>query len=167
MACVNMQLKNEKQGGFMGPRISFSNDFIDSNNHHEINSYREAPVSSDFEFSVPTFSSNSADEVFFKGKVSPKEKVVTLRDELLAGHDDDNNDNDHHGMFNNTKNSTGWWREKFGLRKSQNGKSDNHKNLGGLETIDEAKIKPTFFTPNFTGNFIYIITSIYTCLCYK
>lgn len=151
MACLNMQqVKNDQKqgGGYMGPRISFSNDFIDSNLHENI-SYTEAPVSSDFEFSVPTFSSNSADEVFFKGKLPPlKEKVVTLRDELLSGHDDDD---DNKGMlFNNNKNSSsGWWREKFGLRKSQNG----HKNLGGLETIDEAKIKPTFHTHNFTGNY--------------
>uniref|UniRef100_A0A251RZE1 Uncharacterized protein n=1 Tax=Helianthus annuus TaxID=4232 RepID=A0A251RZE1_HELAN len=125
----------------MDPRISFSNDFIDSN-HHD-NTYTEAPVSSDFEFSIPTFSSNSADEVFFKGKLPPlKEKVVTLRDELLANDDDD--------MFINNKISTGWWREKFGLRKSQNGKSDN-KNLGGLETIDEAKIKPAFYSHNSTA----------------
>ncbi|KAJ0700712.1 hypothetical protein HanOQP8_Chr10g0371271 [Helianthus annuus] len=149
MACLNMQVKNETQGGFMGPRISFSNDFIDSN-HHD-NTYTEAPVSSDFEFSVPTFSSNSADEVFFKaaGKLVPPlkdQKVVTLRDELLSGHDDEDD-----GVLFNTKSSTGWWREKFGLRKGQNGKSE-HKNLGGLETIDEAKIKPTFYTPNFTGS---------------
>ncbi|XP_071742674.1 uncharacterized protein [Rutidosis leptorrhynchoides] len=149
MACVNMQVKNEKQGCYMGPRISFSNDFIDSNHHQINNTYTEAPVSSDFEFSVPTFSSNSADEVFFKGKMSPlKENVITLRDELLASHDDDDDDHHHHhGMFNSTKNSSGWWKEKFGLRKSQNG-----KNVGGLETIDEAKIKPSFFSPNFTGS---------------
>ncbi|KAJ0679958.1 hypothetical protein HanPI659440_Chr16g0618921 [Helianthus annuus] len=138
MACLNMQVKNETQGEYlMGPRISFSTDFIDSNNHHE-NSYTEAPVSSDFEFSVPTLSLNSADEVFFKaaGKLPPlKEKVVvTLRDELLADDDGD-------VMFFKTyKNSKGWWRDKFGLRKCQN------KNLGGLQTIDETKIKP-----NFTG----------------
>ncbi|KAD6795287.1 hypothetical protein E3N88_06183 [Mikania micrantha] len=148
MACLNMQVKNETQGGFMDPRISFSNDFIDSN-HHE-HGYTEAPVSSDFEFSVPSFSSNSADEIFFKGKLLPplKEKVVTLRDELLAGHDAEDEDD---GMLFNHKNSTGWWRQKFGLRKSQNGKGQ-HKNLGGLETIDEAKIKPTFSGPSFTGS---------------
>ncbi|XP_076920333.1 uncharacterized protein LOC143581426 [Bidens hawaiensis] len=142
MACLNVQVKNEKQGGFIDPRISFSNDFIDSNHHEE--SYTEAPVSSDFEFSVPSFSSNSADEVFFKGKLPPlKEKVVTLRDELLSGHDDDD-------MFINNKISTGWWREKFGLRKNQSGKSDN-KNLGVLETIDEAKTKLTIYCPKFTA----------------
>ncbi|KAJ0458625.1 hypothetical protein HanHA89_Chr16g0639941 [Helianthus annuus] len=144
MACLNMQVKNETQGDFMDPRISFSTDFIDSNNHHE-NSYTEAPVSSDFEFSVPTLSLNSADEVFFKaaGKLPPlKEKVVvTLRDELLADDDDDDV-----MFFNNYKNSKGWWREKFGLRKCQN------KNLVGLETIDETKIKPTFYNPNLTGS---------------
>ncbi|KAM0060086.1 hypothetical protein Hdeb2414_s0004g00120261 [Helianthus debilis subsp. tardiflorus] len=133
MACLNMQVKNETQGDLMDPRISFSTDFIDSNNHHE-NSYTEAPVSSDFEFSVPTFSLNSADEVFFKLPPLKEKVVVTLRDELLA---DDDND----VMFFKTyKNSKGWWRDKFGLRKCQN------KNLGGLQTIDETKIKP-----NFTG----------------
>ncbi|XP_076895155.1 uncharacterized protein LOC143547672 [Bidens hawaiensis] len=150
MACINMQHKNE---GFMGPRISFSNDFIDSNNIHHQYSYTEAPVSSDFEFSVPSFSSNSADEVFFKTgykHINPplKEKVVTLRDELLAAHDDDEDDVI---LFNNSnsnnKNSSGWWREKFGLRKSS-----QSKNLGGLETIDETKIKPTFHNPSFTGS---------------
>ncbi|XP_076949067.1 uncharacterized protein LOC143621583 [Bidens hawaiensis] len=129
MACINMQVKNETQGGsFMGPRISFSSD----SNHHENYTYTEAPVSSDFEFSVPSFSSNAADEVFFKaGKPLMKDqKVVTLRDELLSGHDDDDN---------------GWWREKFGLRKGQSGRSEHKMNLGGLETIDEAaKIKPGF-----------------------
>ncbi|CAI9286850.1 unnamed protein product [Lactuca saligna] len=152
MACLNMQqINNEKQGGYMGPRISFSNDFVESN-HHE-NSYTEAPVSSDFEFSVPSFSSNSADEVFFKGKLPPlKEKQgLTLRDELLAGHDDDDDNDGGDGVFFHHKSSTGWWREKFGLRKTQNGKTD-HKNLGGLETIDEAKIKPTFYSPKFTGS---------------
>ncbi|XP_076940664.1 uncharacterized protein LOC143609933 [Bidens hawaiensis] len=127
MACLNMQVKNETQGGsLMGPRISFSSDFIDSN-HHESFTYTEAPVSSDFEFSVPSFSSNAADEVFFKaGKLVPPlmkdQKVVTLRDELLSG----------------------WWREKFGLKRGQSGKSEHKMNLGGLETIDEAKIKPGF-----------------------
>ncbi|KAK1417496.1 hypothetical protein QVD17_26625 [Tagetes erecta] len=155
MACLNMQVKNESQSSsFMGPRISFSNDFIVDSNQHEINmAYTEAPVSSDFEFSVPTFSSNSADGVYFKAAKLPplKEKVVTLRDELLAAHDDDD-DNDDHVLFNGyNKNSTGWWKEKFGLKKSQNGKSQR-KNIGGLETIDEAKITPAFYTPNFTGS---------------
>ncbi|KAD2394345.1 hypothetical protein E3N88_41322 [Mikania micrantha] len=144
MACLNVKVKNENQSGFMDPRISFSNDFVDSNHHED--SYTEAPVSSDFEFSVPTFYSNSADEVFFRGKLPPlKEKVMTLRDELLAGHDDDD------GMFIHNKNSSGWWREKFGLQKRQNGKCENKK-LGGLETIDEAKIKPTFYSSSFTGS---------------
>ncbi|KAL9996415.1 hypothetical protein Hdeb2414_s0709g00938161 [Helianthus debilis subsp. tardiflorus] len=135
MACLNMQVKNETQGDLMDPRISFSTDFIDSNNHHE-NSYTEAPVSSDFEFSVPTFSLNSADEVFFKLPPLKEKVVVTLRDELLADDDDD----DDVMFFKTYKNSKGWWRDKFGLRKCQN------KNLGGLQTIDETKIKP-----NFTG----------------
>ncbi|MFS8000517.1 hypothetical protein Hanom_Chr12g01179321 [Helianthus anomalus] len=47
-------------------------------------------------------------------------------------------------FFKTYKNSKGWWRDKFGLRKCQN------KDLGGLQTIDETKIKPTFYNPNFT-----------------
>ncbi|KAI3753152.1 hypothetical protein L2E82_25198 [Cichorium intybus] len=133
MACLNMQLNNEQQqGGFLGPRISFSNDFGDiqqaaANTKHT--SYREDPVTSDFEFSVPCFASNSADELFFKAKLLPlKEKVVTLRDELLAANDDDDDI-----IF---PKSSGWWR--FGRSESLNhAKKVDHKNHGGLETIDE------------------------------
>ncbi|PWA97986.1 hypothetical protein CTI12_AA024480 [Artemisia annua] len=76
MACLNMQINNEQQqGGFLGPRISFSNDFGDTQQATSANlklnsTYREAPVSSEFEFSVPCFASNSADELFFKAKIN-------------------------------------------------------------------------------------------------
>ncbi|GKA01698.1 hypothetical protein Tco_0674363, partial [Tanacetum coccineum] len=121
MACLNMQINNEQQqaGGFLGPRISFSNDFGDtqqatSANNLKLNTtYREAPVSSEFEFSVPCFASNSADELFFKAKINVplKEKAVTLRDELLASDDDDDDD-----IF--LPKSSGWWR--FGRTQTQN-----------------------------------------------
>ncbi|KAL7590802.1 uncharacterized protein LOC111895685 [Lactuca sativa] len=134
MACLNMQLNNDQQqGGFLGPRISFSNDFCDTQqtatNTKHTTSYREAPVTSDFEFSVPCLSSNSADELFFKAKVLPlKEKVVTLRDELLSANDDDDD------IF--LPKSSGWW--KFGRSQNLNpAKKVEHKNHGGLETIDE------------------------------
>ncbi|KAJ0759475.1 hypothetical protein HanLR1_Chr04g0161741 [Helianthus annuus] len=150
MACLNMQMNEQQQGGFLGPRISFSNDFADTQqttttNLKNNNTYREAPVSSEFEFSVPCFASNSADELFFKTKILPlKEKpLTTLRDELLAPNDDDDDDI----FFPKT---SGWWR--FGKSQSQsqslnlnhNGsnlaaKKGDHKNInGGLDTIDEA-----------------------------
>ncbi|KAM0072944.1 hypothetical protein Hdeb2414_s0001g00041931 [Helianthus debilis subsp. tardiflorus] len=150
MACLNMQMNEQQQGGFLGPRISFSNDFADTQqttttNLKNNNTYREAPVSSEFEFSVPCFASNSADELFFKTKILPlKEKpLTTLRDELLAPNDDDDDD-----IF--FPKSSGWWR--FGKSQSQsqslnlnhNGsnlaaKKGDHKNInGGLDTIDEA-----------------------------
>ncbi|XP_024967656.1 uncharacterized protein LOC112507339 [Cynara cardunculus var. scolymus] len=148
MACLNLQLNNEQQqGGFLGPRISFSNDFGETaaaNMKHSTTTYTEAPVSSDFEFSVPCFASNSADELFFRSssKILPlKEKVVTLRDELLAAAA---NDDDDDGIF--LPKSSGWWR--FGRSQTQSqsqnhsvclaAKKGDHKNHGGLETIDEA-----------------------------
>ncbi|CAI9765569.1 unnamed protein product [Fraxinus pennsylvanica] len=89
-------LKNEQQQGLYNPRISFSNDFADPLPvMKQENSYREAPVSSDFEFSISNNAIISADELFSKGKLLPlKEnctKTTTLRDELLV--DDDDYDN--------------------------------------------------------------------------
>ncbi|KAL8255372.1 hypothetical protein R6Q59_033593 [Mikania micrantha] len=145
MACLNMQMNEQQQGGFLGPRISFSNDFVDTKqtttSNLKNNTYSEAPVSSEFEFSVPCFASNSADELFFKTKIQPlKQKlhVTTLRDELLA--DDDGDDDD---IF--FPKSSGWWR--FGKTQSLNlnisgslpAKKGDHKNHGGLDTIDERK----------------------------
>ncbi|KAJ0591312.1 hypothetical protein HanRHA438_Chr04g0201661 [Helianthus annuus] len=152
MACLNMQMNEQQQGGFLGPRISFSNDFADTQqtttttttNLKNNNTYREAPVSSEFEFSVPCFASNSADELFFKKtKILPlKEKpLTTLRDELLAPNDDDDDD-----IF--FPKASGWWRfgksqtQSQSLNLNHNGslaaKKGDHKNNGGLDTIDEA-----------------------------
>ncbi|KAK8270707.1 hypothetical protein V6Z11_D11G213300 [Gossypium hirsutum] len=72
MACLDMY-NSEHKGHHhhcppMSPRISFSNDFAETQQvmKQERNS-REAPVSSDFEFSVSNYSMMSADELFFKG----------------------------------------------------------------------------------------------------
>ena len=86
----------------VSPRISFSNDFADSKQaiKQETRSSRsEAPVSSDFEFSVSTnYSMSGADELFFKGRLLPfkettasslsSQRTTTLRDELLLDDDD-------------------------------------------------------------------------------
>ncbi|CBI21436.3 unnamed protein product, partial [Vitis vinifera] len=93
MACLDMY--NSEHKGLcapMSPRISFSNDFVESQQmiKHERSS-REAPVSSDFEFSVTNYSMMSADELFFKGRLLPfkdnctnHSQKTTLREELLV-----------------------------------------------------------------------------------
>ncbi|KAL0356825.1 UNVERIFIED_CONTAM: hypothetical protein Scaly_1368200 [Sesamum calycinum] len=82
MACLNM-FNNEQHPGLystMSPRISFSNDFADPQQPIKLdNSYREAPVSSDFEFSVPNYTMISADELFFKGKMLPLRETARKR----------------------------------------------------------------------------------------
>ncbi|XP_060194465.1 uncharacterized protein LOC132623694 [Lycium barbarum] len=139
MACLEMYNQNNsddhnKQLYSMSPRISFSNDFIDSNtnsssSHHRQQmimknerSYRDAPVSSDFEFSVTNYSMISADELFSKGRLLPfKEgcssghsQKTTLRDELL------NDDNDDDFTLRIPKSSTRW-KGLLGLKKSHVG----------------------------------------------
>ncbi|KAK8694735.1 hypothetical protein V6N13_072280 [Hibiscus sabdariffa] len=100
MACLdkyNSEHKSHHHCPPMSPRISFSNDFVETQQiiKQERNS-REAPVSSDFEFSVSSYSMLTADELFFKGKLLPfkdncsNQMQRTLREELLAGDDDDN-----------------------------------------------------------------------------
>lgn len=128
MACSLDMFKNEQH---LGPRISFSNDFAD---HHQQptkleNSYREAPVSSDFAFSAPNFPMISADEIFSKGKILPtREGCTTLREELLAGDDEG---------FSLAKGGSRW-RERLGLKRwNGSKKSSSGKSLG---SIDELKI---------------------------
>ncbi|KAM7482512.1 hypothetical protein LguiB_007095 [Lonicera macranthoides] len=141
----------------MGPRISFSSDFGDTHqaNKRE-NSYTEAPVSSDFEFSVSKYTMNSADELFSKGKLVPlkENKVTTLRDELLVGDEDE-------VAFPRVPKNSGWWKEKLGLRRSnqnvakKGGDQKSGSDGGGLGRIDETK-KAVFvhelYYANITGD---------------
>ncbi|KAJ8546152.1 hypothetical protein K7X08_018735 [Anisodus acutangulus] len=117
----------------MSPRISFSNDFIDSSttsSHHQQQlmnnqrSYRDAPVSSDFEFSVTNYSMISADELFSKGRLLPfKEsscpsgltQKTTIRDKLL------NDDNDDDFTLRIPKSGSTRWKGLLGLKKSHVG----------------------------------------------
>ncbi|MCE0481207.1 hypothetical protein HAX54_038768 [Datura stramonium] len=122
----------------MSPRISFSNDFVDSSSttssqlHHmmknERRTYMDAPVSSDFEFNVTNYSMMSADQLFSKGRLLPfKEscslKTTTLRDELL--HED--NDDDFSSRPPKTSSSTRW-KGLLGLKKSHIGSKKIDKN---------------------------------------
>ncbi|XP_073025061.1 uncharacterized protein [Primulina huaijiensis] len=123
------------------PRISFSNDFADQQPPIKLeNIYREAPVSSDFEFSVPKYSMISADELFSKGKLVPsKENCIidsptTLRDELLIG------DDDYENVSPRIAKGTSRWKERFGFHRSNVVSKKIDKNMDrGLERIDELK----------------------------
>ncbi|KAL3646276.1 hypothetical protein CASFOL_011456 [Castilleja foliolosa] len=122
----------------MSPRISFSNDFAESQAHQiraAAAAYRDAPVSPDFEFSVSNYSMMSADELFFKGRLLPlKEncsssssstKTTTLRDELLQN---DNNEDEVSFASRPPKNpAANRWRGFLGLRKSHIGSKKSDK----------------------------------------
>ncbi|XP_023544728.1 uncharacterized protein LOC111804229 [Cucurbita pepo subsp. pepo] len=100
MACLDSYKSPDQKGHYppMSPRLSFSNDFVEShhptntNTNTHISQHQNSPpnisASDDFEFSALTNPSNhtmtAADELFFKGKLLP-----TLRDELLLHDDDD------------------------------------------------------------------------------
>ncbi|CAL1380665.1 unnamed protein product [Linum trigynum] len=86
----------------MSPRISFSNDFVDS--QQMMRQQERSPLShpppassSDFEFSVTGYSMMSADELFSKGRLLPfkdnngggQMQRTTIRDQLLVDDDGD------------------------------------------------------------------------------
>ncbi|CAN4112201.1 unnamed protein product [Withania somnifera] len=125
----------------MGPRISFSNDFVDTQQtlRHE-HGYKEAPVSSDFEFSVSGYKMIPADEVFFRGKLLPlrenSTKATTLKDELLAAAADDYED-----IFSSVGKES--WKERFGFKRSAPG-------LPKKVDYKETKM-PDFFNDIITG----------------
>ncbi|KAL3843923.1 hypothetical protein ACJIZ3_001326 [Penstemon smallii] len=155
MACLNM-FNNEQPQGFyntMGPRISFSNDFSDPQQPIKLeNSYREAPVSSDFAFSAPSYTMISADELFFQGKLLPSSencsKTTTLRDELLAG------DDDYEDVSPMLAKGTSRWKEMFGLKRSHIVPNRADKTLDrALESIDEMKSTPQVTCENVFANF--------------
>lgn len=104
---------NEQQQGHCTsiPRISFSSDFADSQQAaiKPENSYREPPVSSDFEFSLSNFGMIAADELIVKGKLLPLK-------ELLA---DEEEDDEYDTVFQRPPKSSGRWKGKLGLKRSQ------------------------------------------------
>ncbi|KAB5541339.1 hypothetical protein DKX38_014313 [Salix brachista] len=126
----------------MDPRISFSNDFADAQkaNKYESSSYREAPVSTDFEFSVKNYSMIPADEIFFKGTMLPSKdncttvnhlRKMTLRDELLV-------DDHKYDAFPAPKIS-GWWKEKLGLKRGHLAPKKSDRVAGVLDRVVEER----------------------------
>ncbi|CAO2828008.1 unnamed protein product [Amaranthus hypochondriacus] len=127
MACLEMynntQSPSSPSPPPMSPRISFSNDFVESHNsqHNNFISRSELPpASTDFEFSgVSSFNMvSSADELFFKGRLLPfkdtnTQMQRTLRDELLV-----NDDEPDFSLKPPRSSSSNKWKGFLGLRKS-------------------------------------------------
>ncbi|KAJ4964362.1 hypothetical protein NE237_024301 [Protea cynaroides] len=144
MACLDMF--NTKHQGLcvpMSPRISFSNGFVDTQQmiKHELNP-RDAPASSDFEFSVTNNSMMTADELFFKGRLLPTKQTctsqmqkTTLRDELLMDEDDD-------CVSPRPSKGALKWKEFLGLKRSHILSKRADKIEGSVEIEAEAKGSP-------------------------
>ncbi|GMH24600.1 hypothetical protein Nepgr_026443 [Nepenthes gracilis] len=163
MGCLEMFNSDHKglgAGGSGGgapisPRISFSNDFVESHSQEKIikqeeRGSREAPISTDFEFSVTNYSMICADELFFKGKLLPlkdscsnnqmkRTVATTLRDELLVqdddddddGDDDDGDEKDDNGVsLKPPRGPSSRWKGFLGLGKSHVGLKKIEKNDG-------------------------------------
>lgn len=139
----------QKQGVFsstMDPRISFSNDFADPLHQgikYESN-YREAPVSSDFEFSVKNYAMIPADEIFFKGMLVPLKgseqgRKLTLRDTLLVDDDDE-----FEGSLPRFQKGSGWWKERLGIRRANVVSKKGDRIDPILENVVEEKSPNTF-----------------------
>ncbi|KAK9136015.1 hypothetical protein Syun_015345 [Stephania yunnanensis] len=133
----------------MSPRISFSNDFVDTQQaiKHERSSSRSSPSellatpSLDFEFSVATNCSltTSADELFFKGRLLPFKDhnssqinttttttTTTLRDELLI--DEDDVENDAVDLSARPPKGPSRWRELWRMKRTNNVIKRDHDN---------------------------------------
>ncbi|KAJ9170710.1 hypothetical protein P3X46_018800 [Hevea brasiliensis] len=146
MACLDMYNSEHKgQCPPMSPRISFSNDFLDSQQiiNQERSSRSEAPVSTDFEFSVSNYSMMSADELFFKGRLLPfkdngsnSQMQRTIRDELLVN--DDDQYEGHEVSLRPPKGSTRW-KGLLGLKRSHIGSKKVDKSDGSVERVGEGR----------------------------
>lgn len=144
MACIEMY--NSENPDFcppMSPRISFSNDFVESHQliKHERNSRPPPPPgSSDFEFTVSDYSMMSADELFCKGKFLPfrqnfsSQKTTTLRDELLVEDDGDATASASRPPKSSTK-----WKAFLGLKRSHTGSKKPDKPDGFFDRAGEAR----------------------------
>ncbi|CAL0312803.1 unnamed protein product [Lupinus luteus] len=152
MACLNMYNSepnchnHHNQCVPMSPRISFSNDFVDS--QQAMKQERGSPrsdsslVSSDFEFSVTNYNMMSADELFSKGRLLPfKDNKVhkgttTLREELLVDEDEEYQE---FSLRPPKGSSSTRWKGFLGLRKSHIGSKKVEKCEGSSDRGVEAR----------------------------
>ncbi|GLU13573.1 hypothetical protein SLE2022_302020 [Rubroshorea leprosula] len=146
MACLDMYNSEHKgihssYAAPMSPRISFSNDFVESHHGHQIvkQERNSTPVSSDFEFSVSNYSMMSADELFFKGKLLPfrdtcnNQMQRTLREELLVEEEEDD-------MFQiRPPKGSQKWKGFLSLKKSHIGSKKVEKTEGSAEKTHDIK----------------------------
>ncbi|KDO79248.1 hypothetical protein CISIN_1g048316mg [Citrus sinensis] len=139
MACLDMY--NSEHKGLMSPRISFSNDFAESQHiiKQERSSREAAPVSSDFEFSVSNYSMMSADELFFKDNGN-NQMQRTLREELLINDDKDDNEL----SLRPPKGSSTRWKGFLGLKRSHIGSKKAEKSDGYVEKVAHESKKSIF-----------------------
>lgn len=144
MALLDMYNSEHNKGHHcapMSPRISFSNDFVDIQQaSKQERSFRDAPASSDFEFSVTNYSMMSADELFFKGRLLPfkdnynnqMQRTTTLRDELLVGDDDDD-------VSRRPPKGPTRWKGLLGLKKPHIGSKKADKGESSVERMVDSK----------------------------
>ncbi|KAI3991997.1 hypothetical protein MKX01_014888 [Papaver californicum] len=152
MACLEMfnsdqhqcsNLSSSSTPPPMSPRISFSNDFVDTQQQQQrtISDSSSLPkVSSNFEFSISNFSmiQSSADEIFSKGRILPfkpdinkSTNTTTLRDELLNDDEDGDDDDNTFSLMSRPPKGPIRWRDFLRLNKrnhilSSKSKSDHH-----------------------------------------
>ncbi|XP_050206509.1 uncharacterized protein LOC126656081 [Mercurialis annua] len=132
MACLVTMYNNSdhSKGQYcppISPRISFSNDFADSQQIIKQETRASPSSSADFEFnSVTSYSMMSADELFCKGKFVPfkengnkMQRTTTIRDELLV--DDDDYKNNGSISLKPPKGSSTRWKGLLGFKRSHIG----------------------------------------------
>ncbi|KAE9614313.1 hypothetical protein Lal_00016686 [Lupinus albus] len=155
MACLNMYNSefnshhhHNQCVPMMSPRISFSNDFVDT--QQAMNQERGNPrsdsslVSSDFEFSVTNYNMMSADELFSKGRLLPfkdnnkmHKGTTTLREELLV--DEDEEEYQEFSLRPSKGSSSTRWKGFLGLRKSHIGSKKVDKSEGSSDRDVEGR----------------------------
>ncbi|CAN1343716.1 hypothetical protein LINPERPRIM_LOCUS39877 [Linum perenne] len=149
MACLDMYNSDQQQHKPppMSPRISFSNDFADSQQMMMMmkqSSSRHPPPasSSDFEFSVTGYSMMSADELFSKGRILPFKdnssssmQRTTIRDELLVDEDSEASSQ------RPPRGSSGRWKGFLGLRRSHIGSKKVEDRRSGNFVHEQSQVQ--------------------------
>ncbi|KAI4383400.1 hypothetical protein MLD38_009242 [Melastoma candidum] len=139
------------------PRISFSNDFVESQVCREARvpastfpDAATAGATSNFEFSVSNHSMTSADELFFKGRILPSYRgsrmaTTTLREELLVEDDEEGErEASMRPARGNGSGGGGRWRGLLGLRKGgKKGNGNKFEEGSGDEVYDNNSSQET------------------------
>ncbi|CAN1343718.1 hypothetical protein LINPERPRIM_LOCUS39877 [Linum perenne] len=145
MACLDMYNSDQQQHKPpMSPRISFSNDFADSQQMMMMMKQERSSSSSssDFEFSVTGYSMMSADELFSKGRILPFKdnssssmQRTTIRDELLVDEDSEASSQ------RPPRGSSGRWKGFLGLRRSHIGSKKVEDRRSGNFVHEQSQVQ--------------------------